>query len=109
MVTILIILCFIFIYVQYKFNQYDYWLSTIIKDLDFLKYDCDARYFDFLNYLYKNYHVQEDVNGNPVISRVNWSEQDEIKLIKFKYQLDKDAKRLGLPIINTYLPDSIDN
>ena len=80
-------------------------MGEMASDQEDMWFFINSNYFEFLNHMHKNYHVQQDENNQFSPSKQNWSELDELKLIEFGNWLNDEAKKRKLDVKSFQPPD----
>jgi len=80
-------------------------ITGLLEDQTFT---ISCNYFDWLQYMRRNYHIVKDMDNKPRLTHFYLSEQDELKFIKFKTWLDKEYLRRGIKPVSTQPPDPFD-
>lgn len=105
--TTLLVLNIVFLAI--RLNKLQKKLNKIILYIEDLNFIINSNYYDFLNYLHKHVHLKEDEKGRVTPFKTTWTEEEEIRVLKFKQWLDEQSAIRGLPIIQTQPLDITSN
>lgn len=66
------------------------------REIGELVFCADLDRYDFLNYIYRSYHLREDMDTGEIRpTKYGWTMEEELRLHKFKQYLDDECRLRG--------------